>query len=225
MRSFVFALSLFAGAPQAASVVVTHRFMDGVLTLKAEDKTVNVVAMKRYLVVHPVAYDHRYRLSPGVRLCIEAQAGYKPCGTRDIHAKYFFANAAHNLQIANEHLSYLDQLKDFPELQPLVEYFRSSLRFDIWKDQRLLAYYRTWDPAELEQDYGALPVKNETTNILAALKKTSDVDARWKLSHYRWSTAANHLYRDREGTVPSEVWTRFLRERQIVESIEYDKVD
>lgn len=176
-------------------------------------------------MVHPVGYDSLYYLSLGVNLCVEGESGYKDCGSRDIHAKFFFENAAHNLELARERLAYLDGLKDFSELQPLVDYFRNSLRFTIWMDERLLAYYRSWDPAELAHDYKPLPIVNETSAILLELKNTKDIDARWHLSLYKWANAANRLYRAQEGEPPRDLWARFLRERKITESIVYEEVD
>lgn len=219
MRSLVVAFVLFIGIAEAEPIVIRHEFMGGVVTLRVDDELVDVPALQRYIVIHPRGYDSNYRVIPGISLCIEGQPGYKPCGTRDIYAEHYVDNAAYNLDLAKERLVYLDGLKEFPELQPLVDYFRSSLRFELWRYQRLVAYYRSWNPFQLEHDYATLPVVNETKDILNALKKTKDTESRWRLSSHEWANAVNRLYRNQEGPVPKDVWMRFIGEQQIVESI------
>lgn len=225
MRSVPFLVLLLFSAAYGASATLTHPFMEGVITLTFDDARTRVASIERYLVVHPIGYDSQYHLSAGVRLCIEGQAGYKDCGSRDIHAEFFFENAAYNIRLAKDRLAHLDNLKEFSQLQPLVDYFRNSLRFSIWKDERLLAYYRSWDPAELEHNYESLPIVKETRAILADLKNTKDIDARWHLSHYTWANAVNQLYRAQEGDPPRHIWAQFLKERAITEVVEYEEVD
>ena len=225
MRSVPFLVLLLLSAAYGASATLTHQFAEGVITLTLDDTRTSVASIKKYLVVHPIGYDSQYHLSGGVRLCIEGQAGYKDCGSRDIHAQFFFENATHNLRLAKDRLAYLDDLKEFSQLQPLVDYFRNSLRFSIWKDERLLAYYRSWDPAELERDYESLPIIKETRAIVADLKNTKDIDARWDLSHYKWANAVNDLYRAKEGDPPRHVWAQFLKKRGITEVVKYEEID
>jgi len=225
MRSAAGLALLVATVAHGAPATLTHPFVEGVITLAFDDAKTSAASLERYLAIHPVGYDARYHLSPGVRLCVEGEAGYKDCGSRDVHAKFFFENAAHNLRLARERLAYLDSLDEFPRLQPLVDHFRNSLRFTIWKDERLLAYYRSWDPAELEHDYKALPIANETRALLAALRNAKDVESRWQISHYQWANAANRLYRAQEGDPPRDVWARFLEDRGITESVDYAEID
>lgn len=225
MRSLAVVIVLFLGVAEAETVVITHEFMEGVVTLRVDDELVNVPVLRRYLVVHPRGYDFHYHVVPGLSLCVEGQPGYKPCGTRDIYAENYFDNAAYNLELVKERLAYLDGLKEFPELQPLVDYFRSSLRFGLWMYQRLVAYHRSWNPFQLEHDYEVLPVVNETKDILDTLKKTTDTDSRWRLSIYEWAKVANGLYRDQEGPIPKDVWMRFLEEQKIVESVVLEEFD
>jgi hypothetical protein len=126
------------------------------------------------------------------------------------------------LHLSRKDLAYLNDLKEFPDLEPLVDYFRRSLRFSLWQRERLLAYYRTWDMAELQHDYEALPVTDETKETLARLENAVDADARWKIADYEWQNIGNGLYRAQEGEAPAEVWERFLRDKGINESIEYE---
>lgn len=218
-------LVLTCASADAATIEITHHFMDSEVKLKVDNSRIDVATLKRYLVIHPVGYDPEYYIAPSVNQCIEGQVGYKDCGTRDFHAKYFLENAEHNIQLAKQRLSYLNELKDFPELQPLVDYFRSSLEFGIWLNQRLTEYYQTWDPTALEQDFKGLPVVNETRQVLSAIRRTTDADSRWHLSLYEWHNIANRLYRAQEGEIPKDVWERFVRDKQIVESLEFDEVD
>lgn len=223
MRALVFTCCFLLGTAQAAPVEIKKQFLDGSLTLIVDDSRIDVAALKRYLVIHPIAYDNEYYLGVQLALCIANDPAYSPCGTRDIHAKNFFTNAASNLQRTKQRLAYLSELREFPELQPLVDYYRSSLQFRIWVDERLLDYFQTRNPAALEQNFNILPVANEARTVLDKLKSATDIDSQWKLSYYEWHNIANNLYRHTEGVVPSDVWAKFVKQRKIVESIEYEE--
>jgi len=222
MRVLLLSWFFLVGSAYAAPVEITLQSAEGLITLKMDDSRIDVVALKRYLVVHPIPHDGDFDTYVYLPLCVEHDPMYKPCGTRDIHAKYFLENAAYNLQMAEQRLAYLNGLHEFRELQPLVDYFRSSLEFSIWIGKRLFEYFKTWNPAALEQDFKGLPVSTKAKAVLDRLKNASDIESRWDLSYYEWHRIANSLYRDAEGPVPSDVWEKFIRERRIVETIEDD---
>jgi len=221
VKGFIAVAVLLLTAACAATERIEHRFLNGVVVLKVDPRRVDVAALKRYLVVHPVAYDTDYYLGREPRFCT-TDAEYLPCETRDLNAKHFFENAETNQNWSRGKLKELEDLKDFRELDPLVDFFRQSLRFSIWQHERLIAYFRTSRAEELSQDYGMLPVAATTRETVNALNATSDLDRRWKLAYYDWQNSANDLYRSSERRLPEEVWSRFIKTRGIVEHVQYD---
>jgi hypothetical protein len=219
-------LLLVASEPlHAADVLIEHRFMDGVVLLTLHDAKVDPEALKPYLVVHPVGYDATYHIGVDLSLCVEGDPAYRPCGTRDYRAKHFLENATHNVAETKRFLGELRALKRFPELQPLVDYFVSSLSFSLWKDQTLLAYYQTWDPNVLTKDYKDLPVRQTTKSILARLISVDSIQERWEIASYEWANEANRLYREKEGDIPRRVWAEFLASHKINERVDFDEID
>lgn len=225
-RLYFSLLCLFAcGTAQAAPIEIRNRFLGGEIVIEADDSRISAGDLKRYLVVHPKAYDHSYYISSNLQLCIKDEPAYKPCGSHDIHAKYFLDNAKHNLELDKQRLAYLHDLNKLPELQPLVDHFSSSLRFGIWINERLIEYFQTWNPSALEQNYDNLQIVQETKGVLQKLKVTTDIDSRWGLAMNDWHNAANSLYRKTEKDIPAEAWNKFIRKYHIRESVEFDEED
>lgn len=131
-----------------------------------------------------------------------------------------------NIRLSKADLTYLDSLNHFPELKPLVQYFRAALRFGLWTNERLFAYYRTSNVAELERNYESLPIIYETQHTLMRLKNAAPSDPPgYHMAKYEWANKCNSLYREQEDSAPIDVWTRFLRTKGIKEAVIYDEVD
>lgn len=226
MRAFLlFALFLPCSISQAATDLIQFPFSSGKVTLKVNNKDLNVEALKRYFVIHPEAYQFEYHLPTPLTQCNDQNPNYKPCGNREINSPNFLANATINLNASNKNLTYLMSLKEYPELKPLVDYFAQSLRFGIWLEERKMAYLQSFDCKEFARNYESLPIQAATEEIVAKICKAPNKNAQWKIANHEWHNAANHLYRNREGKVPKQVWDRFLRTRHIKETIAYDDVD
>ncbi len=197
---------------------------DGMLLLQFDEALIPTQQLTRYLAVHPDAYDAGYHVAPSLRLCIDGDPAYRDCGSRDLDAPQFFANAAHNIAIGKRRIQFLSTLDEFPELQGLVDYFRDSLEFGVWKNERLLEYYLSWDVGALEREYRNLPFREPVFDILAALRASDDRDRRWSLSFYEWSNTVNLLYREQEGEIPRAGWEHFKSRYNIVERLEVDQI-
>jgi hypothetical protein len=228
MKSFatILILCFFVSLPVTArEITIKHKFMEGTLVLTIDNAKIDPEVVRKYLVVHPIAYDSNYHIAPSIRLCIEKDPRYFPCGTRDYSAEYFLKNAQVNIDIGLERLDYLTRLNEIQGLRRLVAYFRNSLSFSIWKEQKLFSYYRSWNIDVLKEQYTALPFSSEVSESLRSLEHAKTTEKKWNISFYNWSNAINNLYRNQEGDIPRSEWDDFLKKYGISEHIEWDEVD
>lgn len=203
----------------AAPVVLRHEVGDAIITLTVDDSRIDPATVGRYLALHPRGYDPRYRLAPSLRLCIEGNPRYRPCGARDPNAEHFFENARVNLRLAAERLQEINRLPPVETLRPLVDYFRSSLRFSTWLETRLFEYLQSGNLQQLNQSYESLPAPPDLDEILTEIAGASPFE-RWRIAFYRWRNAMNHVYREREPEIPRAAWDEFLTEYGITESVD-----
>ena len=224
--AIILVLCLFVSLPVTAKeVTLKHKFMEGTLVLKIDDAKINPETVKKYLIVHPVAYDSNYHIAPSLLLCIEKDQRYFPCGKRDYNSEHFLNNAKVNIDIGLERLEYLDRLNTIPSLNKLVAYFRKSLSFSIWKNEQLFNYYHSWNIEVLKEQYPELAFSPEVYDSLRSLEIAKSMEERWNISFYKWSNAVNNLYRHQEGEIPKSEWDDFLKKYGISEHIEWDAVN
>jgi hypothetical protein len=216
-------LCIFVSFPVTAEeVIIKHKFMEGILLLRIDDRKIDPGIVKKYLVIHPVAYNPQYQIAPSISLCIEKDPRYFPCGTRDYRAKFFLSNAKINIKIGLERLQYLFSLNELKELQPLVDYFKDSLEFSLWLSQQLFKYYQSWKTEVLNQQYQALPRTKEIREALRSLESSKSVGQKWNIAHYDWANAVNNSYTNQEGDIPKEVWDNFIKKYGISEEIQWE---
>ena len=206
----------------AEKVILTNRFLDGEIKVIVDDQSINPTIVKKYLVIHPIAYDPNYYISPSISLCIDLNPNYYPCGSRDINDDNFLRNAQVNITIGKENLKYLNELKEIPELADIVCYFQNSLEFGVWRKELLLKYFYTWNIDILRERYKQLPVTEEIKNAFLSISQARSKYEKWKISFYKWSNAVNKAYREQEGNVPIEVWKSFINKYKIIEEIKWD---
>lgn len=228
MKSFttILILCLFVSLPVTANeITIKHKFLEGTLVLTIDKAKIDPEIVRKYLVVHPIAYDSNYHIAPSIRLCIEKDPRYFPCGTRDYNAEYFLKNANVNIDIGLDRIHYLEKLTELQGLQRLVDYFKNSLSFSVWLNQQLLKYYQTQKIDVLKQKYKTLPFSEEINEVIRSLEHSKTVEEKWNISFYTWSNAVNNLYRHQEGDIPKRDWDDFLKRYEISEHIEWDAVN
>jgi len=211
-------------AEDARAERIERRFVDGTIVLEFDPARIEKSVLSEYLVIHPIAYESQFRIANPLWQCIEGDPRYLPCGTRDFHVPHFLINAQENLRQSRARLDQLKQLNAYLELEPLVEYFVASLRFEIWKAEQLLLYYREWDEDILEEDYGELPVTKATRSVIERLRRSDDKAYKWELSRVDWGNAVNHLYRKRERDIPKKVWYDFIKTLGVTEIVKFDEI-
>lgn len=198
-------------------------FLEGEITFTYDENILSREDLESYLIVHPLGYSPDYHIGPSLRLCIEGGDQYFECGSRDLEAPNFFKNAKVNINIGKTRIETLSKLTKFPELEGLVEYFKSSLEFDVWRNERLFDYYTTWNIEALERTFKGIEPSMEKLAVLEKLSMAKDKNVKWKLSFYDWATAVNHEYRDLENEIPTSGWEQFKSKYQLTEKIEYDE--
>ena len=208
----------------AVSGEIRRPYIDGEIFISFDENLISRDDLKSYLVVHPVGYGPYYHIPPSLRLCRIGEPYYE-CGSKDLNAVNFLKNAQVNIDIGKEHLETLSKLNRFPELQNLVEYFKSSLEFAVWKNERLLDYYKTWDIGALNQTYHGLGQSDEVLDILGKLAAAEDRETQWKLSYYKWASAVNRMYRRTEGEIPNAGWELFKAKYNISEVVKVEGIN
>lgn len=209
----------------AKTVELNHVFMDGEIKFTVDDRFIDPEVFQKYLIIHPVGYDTNFHIPPSLRLCIEKDPKYYPCGSHDINDINFLKNAEVNLEIGKNSLEHLRTLNAYPELSELVQYFTDSLSFAIWKNELLFQYYKTWDSRFLSERYKHLQTTTTTAAALSALAKADSKNEKWHISYYDWANSVNHSYREKEGDVPAQIWNDFLSKYKITEEIKWYPVD
>ncbi len=221
-----FAIALFFSlwSLNAVSGEIRRPYIDGEIIITYDEKLIFRDVLTSYLIVHPVGYSSHYHIPPSLRLCLIGDPYYE-CGTKDLNAANFLKNAQVNIDRGKEHIETLSKLTQFPELQNLVEHFKSSLEFGVWKNERLLDYYTTWDIKALDQTYHGLGQSDEVLKVIEKLSVAKDRDIRWKLSFYKWANAMNQMYRDIEGEIPKAGWELFKTKYNISEEVKVEEIN
>jgi hypothetical protein len=156
--------------------------------------------------------------------CIESDPRYRPCGTRDISAPNFFANAQVNVTRNQQILGTLDRLKVPMELSIVVQQFRRSMVFSSSAERLRLQYLQTSDLRILSRPFANLEPLKICPKEIANLKQGRTVQRRYELSH-EWFNCLNSEWIKLSPPYPRDAWTSFLHAYGIVERYTPKEID
>lgn len=224
MRFAIIIITLLLSTTSFAEEI-KYEFGGVILHLSFDEKVISRETLVKYLIVHPVAYDHKYHVPPSLSLCIVHDKSYYECGTRDLSADNFYKNAEVNIEKGQSYIETLKELNKYEELNRLVDYFKSSLEFGVWKNKKLLEYYQNWDSKALKHNYKDIELLSKIEDTLLALDNEKEINLKWKLSSYDWANRVNEVYRELEGEPPADGWNKFLTKYKISEKIVRDEIE
>ena len=122
--------------------------------LTFESSILSEEQMKEIVIFSPHYYlGTDYFLATSLELCIKGDPEYFDCGTRDLNAVNFYKNAQVNLNKGRKNLDVLKSVKYPKELNTVIDYFKSSLSFDLWLNQIRFDFYQSWDMNILKRKY------------------------------------------------------------------------
>jgi hypothetical protein len=154
-------------------------------------------------------------------LCVEGEAGYRPCGERRPSAPNFRHNADVNLARSEALLDPLDGLP--PALAPLSSYFATRYRFWIELMRRRLAYLDDREPAALLRPIEGIEIADacrSTTTHLPGPDAPVDEPLPALNPWHRCANHEMHASRGQAGGYPESIWRAFLASERIHERVE-----
>jgi hypothetical protein len=208
-----FPLTSFAG-----QISITYEGLEATIKYTFDPERISPELLNKYLVIHPSQYRWEYFMSH-LELCIQNNPEYLPCGSRDIEDQNFMKNASINFRKSEKNLEYLLNLKEIKQLSPLVDYFKESLSFSLWKDKKLLEFYKSWDTKILRGKYKKLDPAKMAPEIFNLIDQSKTKKEKYKIAHNNWANGMNHIFREKLGDPPVYVWKQFLSDYGIKEDI------
>ena len=185
-------------------------FEEGDLVFEFDNSIIAKKTLRQYAEIHPIAFNPVYSVAYPIEQCVDDDEDYFPCGSMDINDENFFKNAAVNLEKSDKDLSFLLNLPFIEELEPLVDYFKESLKFSIWLNKTLYQYAQTWDINLLKATYNDLDPGLIMPKLLELADSQNTNYEKYKLVEIKWSNAINNVFRDREGSPPKESWEKLF---------------
>lgn len=222
--STILFLFCFCTVIQGKEISVPRRIGDGKIIFEFDENIISEKILKKYVVIRPGNCKPDYYLAKQLELCSENDSTYYPCGNRSITAENFFKNAEINLKISKNNLKYLQELNYIEELKPVVDYYKNSLTFDIWRKETLLFFYKSWDINVLKKNYMGINPLKIIPDILLEIEHTNSNIKKYKIAKFKWGNAVNHRFRKKLGNPPYDIWKTFLKKYNIKETVFEKKV-
>ena len=170
-------------------------------------------------LVGPI-YTLRERWTAHLRLCIEGDPAYRPCGSRKPSSPHFLHNARVNLAQGQRLLNRVEALRS--SLAELERHYAFQYGFWIELGTRKLDYLRLRDPRLLSAPLRDLDVAGSCGSQAAALAAIDGDDDTVLGSFKDWHNCANHLMHDSPTQTtgyPKAAWQAFLEAEGIREQI------
>jgi hypothetical protein len=160
-----------------------------------------------------------------LELCIDNEARYKPCGSRDISDPNFMSNAEVNIGLNEQAMVALDHFRAPAELTSVLQQFRDSLAFFSTVEQRRLEYLRTGNLGVLSTRIGAINPSVECVAEMKQLENVATISQSYKLSLYGWQNCLNSAWHRVSPQYPRQAWRSFLQAYGITEHFTEKAVD
>lgn len=206
----------------ANEITVSYDVFDGKYILKFNPSIITKKQLDRYVEIHPHHYNSYYLIAPQLELCIEQDSRYYECGSRDLKSPNFFKNAEVNINIGKKHLEELNKLKYPKELEPLVNYFKKSLSFSLWANQRLYKFYQSWDIGVLKKEYNDIDPSIVCAEPLRKIQDAKSEYEKYRIAQHEWFNKLNDVFRNKIGKEPIQSWENFILKYKIKEEFILD---
>lgn len=168
--------------------------------------------------IHPEVYDPDLLHANSLELCIENNANYYKCTSRDINDPNFLKNAKINIKLSQERLLFLETLSKIDGLEMYSQYFINSFQFSLKLMEVKLSYYETWDIDKLQNEI--LDIKPDGIEDL--IKRINDADSKlekYRLVKFDYHNLFNRKYKNQETKISKELWKKFLIKYELDEVI------
>jgi hypothetical protein len=212
---------LVAATPATAGAVLSYRTFEGDdYRLRFDPRTISADRLVTLARLSPhLTFEVEIISATMLELCVDGDVEYLDCGSRDVAAPNFLANARINLSKAEPLREFLETLMYPAELQPVVAYLSTSLSFSLYLAQAQLEFYTTWNLNALKRRWETLDPSQICAQPLRAIESASSIIDKYGSTKYEWHNCLNTVFRRRLGPYPQAAWDRFLRRYGITEEV------
>ncbi len=101
------------------------------------------------------------------------------------------------------------------ELAPAREWLRRSAAFYAGLEERKLAFYRSWKPADLVVPVEGIDGSKACAAILARIVAAATPQAKHEIVRHDWHNCMNDRHHEAVGPYPAAPWKTFLKARGV----------
>lgn len=218
---FLVLLVFSTGSVYAEIITSTFSHIEeGYVELKYDSEQVDEKILDRYLVLHPFRRNNsRYMLainhqSPRYKI----KSKYTPGGGWTENKEWKDEVHRIKLALAYENLFFLYSLNEIEELEELVNYYKESLEFDIWINERAVSFSKTQDINDLKLKYKTYDFSESIKNIIKKIEEEESFDVKMKLVSYEWYNTVNRNFRSRLDDNRRDIWDKYKKKYSIKEN-------
>jgi hypothetical protein len=195
--------------------VIEFKFPGGIDRVTYDPERIQSQELNQIMELSPVLGNDNFMIVPEtIELCVANNPQYRKCSS---NGNVSVQNAETNLTKISTRIDKLDHERYPGELVRIVEYLRKLQSLWLWKEQKVLAFWKSNDPRVLESGGRGPETFQQCDTVLQKIQSSTDVGSRFRLARVEWSNCIWDRAKLVLGPYPIEDWKAFLESRGVTE--------
>ena len=170
-----------------------------------------------------------FKVSPEARIpgidtllesCSPTDREYRDCASAKPGTKAFLRNAIVNVNRAVRELRAFRQVRVPKELRPAREFILRNGTFYVWLLKTRLEFLRTGQVRVLKREFEDIRPEKSCELAIDRIDAASSGDEAYRIARSDWHNCVNHVFNQRVGKYPKDVWTKFLQKYGVSEKLD-----